>query len=94
MLGGVVACCCDSLPEEPVHGGAVRALCILCVLEFRFVCEGDFLEPVEEGDAAPYAALCPLRGVVVGVDEAWDQEGAAGEVFDGEDVRCVAIVYD
>lgn len=74
MRRGVVRGCGDALAEKACHAGGVDTAGVDGVCELGFVGEGDAVEPVENVQALAEAALGPLRGVVVRVDEAWDEE--------------------
>lgn len=47
---------------------------VVWICEFCFISEGNGVEPFEDLETSTQTTLGPLRSVVVGVDETWDEE--------------------
>lgn len=74
VTGAVVGRRRDALTQEPINTAFVGLAGVNGVCKASFVRESDLLEPVEDMEALSTAAHWPLWCVIVGVDEAWNEE--------------------
>ena len=65
---------CDALAQKIRDSVFVRSGSVIRIRETGFDRKCDAVEPVEDMEALAETAHRPLRGVVVGVDEAGDEE--------------------